>query len=1476
MSNSSTLSNLKSNRHGGTMSQQSPHARWLASAAIALFAAACAQSNGDVNRVQPNVVRKSDLLDGEWYFRNSVTYTPHNTQFTYPGQTGNMEKLVWEIQENSLVGYRSYPYMLGIEPNVDKTSQISGTTAKYCDRAGKCTGGQKYYGAPVVAFPIVSHFDIQRGYNPQTGEQTNVISENTSDRYWNQREYIRVNWASNLLNTMSGMNWGTVQNPAGGSSSSNWIQPNEKTEDPQDWPTFEYQGEGENRKLKYFDVTGRYLAFPDTMFFEGYGAVPLCWFAEGIYDCSSSEIKMRISVAKVDTVRVRDYEPLLYPNDMMSLFGVFRTERLNWDRKFGATESARILIGQRHRLWQEYFQKDANGLPDSTKPIDPAQRKVRPIVYYFSRADRMGGQERYDEFIEPGQVIARDYDRAFKRAVAAVRGVAPADVKEQVYFLCDNPVKKGNPKECGAEGFSPKFGDLRYSFMNTVAEPVANGLLGYGPSSADPETGEVISGNSNTYLWGVDLYGRSVTDWILLQSGEKNLTEYISGRDVAKFIKDNPVYNIAQVNKQNATISSELQGIPQRNVETQGAFAQPTPRLSRLLGNLKGSGGMPRATRNEMRVAAEILKQHPDLEAAVIDNPEIGDDVVNLLPPFAQERAKTDAAFRRDMARIALTNYQNVHDWKKRRIEYLSKNNIYMAEFFDRTLVGVANELLAKRDQKRDEFKAQGNAKCSGTPVGAAPPPCTDDEALRLANDEVAKFVRQQVWLSTSLHEMGHTLNLRHNFQGSFDAINFFDDYWPLRKASITVTQNGQPVIPRTPTDLKAAAEGTETQRLSNMHASEYSSIMDYAGKIFTDWKGLGKYDEAAIIFAYSAVSQPGGTGAATTDSSYVEVFNKARRESLSFRGSDGNMMTISGADVDLPLVNVTHTNPNVRNYTERFHYSLVPLHFGEGTAANISAVIDDGIAKLKDRRLVKYAEVRRDEERVRSILNGDPSLANDPDRANGVIGTSLLRVPYMFCSDESADGPVLSCYRFDRGADYYEQTRTNLEDYWNYYVDTHFRRDRTFFSGNGAVNNAFGTFFNVANSYKHYMLELYRAPDRNQEQRITFRIDPVLQDLWTIGVIDGINQHLNVMSVPPFGLFMYRTLRTTGPRWDVISEGDDFDALTPAGRAKYQELYSSRLGAQDFATMPRGLGRRMYSRYDFKSGFGFFQRMSEAGHYNDQLGAMFAAVIPQIDVQGLDTDSDQNRFNVPYYLLFKDEMTDTFGALWGNDELKVRPTAYKRTNDRGEVTDDLGLFWRVYVKGSDIFANFNYPPQLPGRCTGNARPPTCFTAGQNPAPANIQMTWTSRIYALWLGLALFRVNFDLDYAKTNQVYRVGGSEDFTVAPGYETVEVPDVTTGSRYVAVRPACPVGQTCPDTAATSLIRHAQDVLLMVQDPARCPLPDYLTIQGYGCLAAEQANNPRIIEDRRRFWTEVFRDEVRDLDLARSMYSAFGRAF
>lgn len=139
--------------------------------------------------------------------------------------------------------------------------------------------------------------------------------------------------------------------------------------------------------------------------------------------------------------------------------------------------------------------------------------------------------------------------------------------------------------------------------------------------------------------------------------------------------------------------------------------------------------------------------------------------------------------------------------------------------------------------------------------------------------------------------------------------------------------------------------------------------------------------------------------------------------------------------------------------------------------------------------------------------------------------------------------------------------------------------------------------------------------------------------------------------------------------------------------------------------------------------------------------------------------------------------------------------------------------------------------------------------------------------------MALFRVNYDLDYAKANQVYKLGSGEAFTVAAGYHTVEVPDVVTGHRYVAIEKD---GAPPNSTGAVRMIGIANEYLKMVRDPALCPLPDYVFFLGYTCLPAEQANNPAILEDRRKYWTEIFQDSIRDLDLQRGMYSIYGKAF
>ena len=51
---------------------------------------------------------------------------------------------------------------------------------------------------------ISSHFDIIRDYNPTTGEETNKIIE-SEERPWNEREFIRVDWSSDMVTDYVGI-----------------------------------------------------------------------------------------------------------------------------------------------------------------------------------------------------------------------------------------------------------------------------------------------------------------------------------------------------------------------------------------------------------------------------------------------------------------------------------------------------------------------------------------------------------------------------------------------------------------------------------------------------------------------------------------------------------------------------------------------------------------------------------------------------------------------------------------------------------------------------------------------------------------------------------------------------------------------------------------------------------------------------------------------------------------------------------------------------------------------------------------------------------------------------------------------------------------------------------------------------------------------------------------------------------------------
>ncbi|MGH7280142.1 MAG: hypothetical protein ACRELY_01340, partial [Polyangiaceae bacterium] len=321
----------------------------------------CAQERDPINQVQADALDKhffvgaslSDATDDpEFYMRNTVIDVPdgdENGFFTaYDSQP--LTRIKWDIEEDSLIARETYEHISDSDHHGSKTSNN---------------------GQIVGMWKITSHFDIRRSYNPQTGEELNVITENSTDRPWYEREYMRVDWSSNLvtdaysLDTLSAANiLGTVKyDPA----VSYYV------EDPTDTnaPTFDADN-------GYFDVTTKTLASPQVIQFPQWGiSIPSCLLGSRfvyppddsvLTNCNPTELTLRLSFKQVPP---SDYEPQDWDGNKMDAFGWFTVDRLGYDRNYGVLDDNWHRFAAMYNLWQKShidgsqcavdYWRDANG-----------------------------------------------------------------------------------------------------------------------------------------------------------------------------------------------------------------------------------------------------------------------------------------------------------------------------------------------------------------------------------------------------------------------------------------------------------------------------------------------------------------------------------------------------------------------------------------------------------------------------------------------------------------------------------------------------------------------------------------------------------------------------------------------------------------------------------------------------------------------------------------------------------------------------------------------------------------------------------------------------------------------------------------------------------------------------------------------------------------------------------------------------------
>ncbi|MDQ3034738.1 MAG: zinc-dependent metalloprotease [Myxococcota bacterium] len=1212
----------------------------------------CAEPRAAINRVQPGAIQRS-VFEGEWYFQQTVIDSPYSAGYTFVGEQGELERVRWEIQEDFLVARRAYEHIAGSE-------------------AGGIAGAGTELGAPIAMYAIESHFDIRREYNPLTGEQLNIIGENSADRPWYERDYLRVDWSENLITNSDFLVLARVFDAIETEPVAYDIrEPNHPHA-----PRFEAQDESGvwdgvsvdvpvDGEVEYIDIVNKMFVRPSTVDIEGLGPVPSCFLLyQGHYDCAPGEVTVRNSFLRVDHEDT-DYEPQVYTGDRMERFGYFVTERAGYDDHYGPIEPARYRFANRHNLWAESHRKDAEGslvsctddaacggngsvcdldLARAMRTVDAErrfvgactipyrERAVRPIAYHLSA--------NFPADLEPdAQHLSDQWNLAFRDTVASLREIecrenggdegscASERMREdgqQVFVLCHNPVQETDHAACGPRETSARPGDLRYSMIGWVSDAHRSSPLGYGPSSADPLTGEIIMGNAFVYGAAMETLTTFANDIIRLMNGDLDEGDISSGAQVEAWIErmstaagseetgrsahDHAIevdgLDAARINEamdfswaragrrgtgarapESAAELIEAMGAAENRLWSAGAFGAGDDRAEARLGNLVGTDIERMMTTSEMRLMAGVDPSLP-----------VGDGILEEASPLRGNSLPNLRALSRERERLQ-------HD-----------HCVLGAEFADDSLLSLARAITraASGDGTMEWYGVVYNLRNADG---------------RLDYELVRSMLRHPIFDAVTAHEVGHTIGLRHNFSGSYDAVNYLPRYWELR--------NDGEMLPRAWDPMSAAEIDGGILEYS------YSTVMDYGVNfVVTDAHGIGHYDYAAVKMGYGDL---------------VEVFDNAASP-----GDVAWLAFIQSAGWPVPLrldSFLAGGEPSAHMYTEW------PDILG-------------GVERLEQRADVRYTSLVSEPGLVRVGID-DPFAAPD--------GRPI--VPYLFCSDEQADlNP--DCMRYDQGADAYESMQSVMDNYWNYYIFNNFRRARLGFSPESVASRVHDRYFEKIQR-ANQIYSLYRGVfegifgDSAGYDRFWTRPDGM--GAWTVAVGAGFQMLTRVITAPEPG------------NYASAVRGDGTAALLPAD---FGEPVAVAVNAFD--------GRSIETTWDFDAGYYWFDQLDRVGYFYDKTIALQVLVDPTTYFLGRDTDSDIRRYQINFGSSFGPALTAFMQGVLSDDWALVGPRAPASPTAGLIYPDPLNLEL-ADMAGTPIDPNASFSIQLYAAVYGMAYIPQTY-----------------------------------------------------------------------------------------------------------------------------------------------------------------------
>jgi len=469
-----------------------------------------------------------------------------------------------------------------------------------------------------------------------------------------------------------------------------------------------------------------------------------------VTDTSSATIHYRLSFYRPGK---SSYQPQVVP------------EKDPVNKKYGAFQVLNV------------YRDPNSGLLDGRallKRFNPDRKE--PVVFYFSEGFPPKFKPMFDK-------IKADTNQILEEAGALLR------VDFQDY---------------NAFGIEHKIGDPRYSFIAWhQAIDTTRGLLGYGPSFADPRTGETLSATVNLYNVGLDYYRYLIQDYLAENAGlqkpagyEDKTWEQIPWGDIrcTKGEKGQADEQGNAKTDRNATLQTRLfqemmRAMKRTEAPSWDAFV-PTPQR-----------GWDNFLTDYLRTLPEYRYSDPGANGYVWQTAE-----KSAVAEF-RDRMHTETEFNSAMTDILYNKspFGVVPLYSVAGIEAQNAFSSQMRGWIDN------HEKLERQKNKLFSHKCvlEFNAGDAFSAIASSARRC-QDSGFWESNETYSDRLIEGMIFNVAIHEFGHNIALRHNFYGSVDA--------------------------------------------KHMHQGELSSsVMDYVKSYeeATSAPGWGDYDKAALGWIY-------------------------------------------------------------------------------------------------------------------------------------------------------------------------------------------------------------------------------------------------------------------------------------------------------------------------------------------------------------------------------------------------------------------------------------------------------------------------------------------------------------------------------------------------------------------------------------------------------------------------------------------------